>query len=340
MADNQAQLPSSTSGSTAFVFNNNALVQTYTGLFSRIHAGFRFVTRSVTGKIVVYDDSFPIVGRQPFTEAKFINISRLSRTITYPDGVQISDDVTVTCSAPITYHFYVIDKPWALARVFKEVNADQNISELVKKIVDAVVNNMDPNKVRHKFTISYFNLNSLISDQNVVNSIKDMFHDIRNRYGIHIDDIMDIDFNEPQTIIDAKHASKVQAIENQRNIDKATTDLQVAGLNAQAALILKQADYRALQFGMEILGWTPEEMTEYIKADLLKNNPNVSISVFRGFGGLDGAAAMVLNSFYKKYNNPSGSVDQEQDDIIDVNFQDASDQASSTQGLPYGGRSM
>ena len=142
MAENQ--------GETKFEFDNNALVQTYPGLVSRIHSGFVFAARSLTGRVMVYKNSFPIVGRMPFTEAKFINISRLSREVVYPDGVKISDDITLTCSSPIKFHIRVDDNLESISRVFNEVNADNNTRELVKKIVDLVVNNMPTDKVRHK----------------------------------------------------------------------------------------------------------------------------------------------------------------------------------------------
>ena len=289
-----------------FEFDDNALVQVYPGFVSKIHSGFVFAARDYFGTIQVYENSFPLVARLPFAEAKFINISRLSREVTYPDGIKINERVTVFCAAPIKYHFYVGDSVNDIRKVFDEINADKNVKDLVKNIVDLVVKNMDVEKVLNKFIICEDNLQELLHNKpRVIRQVEDFFNQIYDRYGIIIEDIFDIDFNDPEKVIEAETARRTKAIENETELECAQIELQISQIKAQMDFIKSVTDFESLSYAVQVLGLTTDEVCQFIRAKLLKDKDN--ITVIESLGGVDSLTSAGLNYFNKQFGDRGNS---------------------------------
>lgn len=341
----------------SYEIKGNVLAQVYTGLLRRVAAGYRCAVRTYTGKIKVY--SSPFVLRMPYTEAKFICIHTLERTITYSDSIKTVDDITVTCGSPIVYHLRVGDNAKSISKIFNEIQADDRIKEIIKEIIDLIVKNSETSSIKNGFGVSPNNIPKWLS-YDVKQEIIRRFNIIRDKYGVIIENVLNVDFNEPQEILQAETEAKAQKIKNNTAKEKALTEFEidrqraendvfVGELRAKIDYIKKAYDYKSLYEAACTFNLSTSEIHELLKRQFTQTNT----TIIETKGGFDALAAAILKGL-KEYslanknsvNSNSDVVSGEKDlpstvsndsynegdfdsDIVDVNYTDIDDNSKS-----------
>lgn len=283
---------------------SNALVRVCDSFFKRVDGGYRFAIRTYSGNIKVY--SSPFVIKLPACEAKLIYIKNITREVVYTDSVKTADDVTVTCASPFEFHYHVHDDALSIKKVFQELNADKLVKDLVKTIVDLVVTNSNSKVVKHKFSISKktndhrnfdVNVDFFVDDgkldENVRRRIVQYFKLIYEQYGIILDRIVNLDFDEPSKIVDAETDAKAQSIRNKTAMEKAKNDYEINMLSAKLEKIKREYDYETLYAAATKFKLSSDEIYEILKRQFTQANT----TIIESNGGFDSIIAAILSGF-------------------------------------------
>ncbi len=297
------------------------VAQVCDGFLRRVPAGYRFTMKTYSGRIKVY--SSPFVFRLPATEAKFICIYTLERTVTYSDAVKTADNITVTCGSPIKYHFHINDDAASIRKAFNEIEADQRINDLIKEIIDLIVKNSEAKSIKHGFSVSPTRIPRWLSP-NVQAQIVNNFNIIRNKYGAVIENVLNVDFNEPKEILDAETKSKAAGIERQTAIDNAANEARIEIMKSRIEYIKRCYNYEALYQAYKKFNLSSHEICDLLKREFTKAN----VTIIETPGGLDALTAAVLSGF-KDYLGPKTFGQQANDNSSSTTKDDDVKQSSS-----------
>ena len=304
------------------------VAQVCDGFLRRIPAGYRFAMKTYSGKIKVY--SSPFVFRLPATEAKIICIYTLERTVTYSDSVKTRDNITVTCGTPIKYHFHINDDAVSIRRVFNEIEADQRINDLIKEIIDLIVKNSEAKFIKNGFSVSPTRIPKWLNPS-VQAQIVNNFYVIRNKYGAVIENVLNVDFNEPKEILDAETKSKAATIERQTALDNAKNEANIEMMKARIEYIKRIYNYESLYHAVVKFHLSSHEVCELLKREFTKTN----VTIVETPGGLDALTAAILSGFkdYLGHNKSSGN--QTNDNSSSTTKQDSANPSSDFIDVDY-----
>ena len=297
------------------------VAQVCDGFLRRVAAGYRFAMRTYSGNIKVY--SSPFVFRLPATEAKFICIYTLERTVTYSDAVKTIDNITVTCGSPIKYHFHINDDAVSIRKAFNEIEADQRINELVKDIIDLVVKNSKAEDIKNGFSISPTRIPTWLSPS-VQAQIHNNFYIIRNKYGAVIENVLNVDFNEPKEILDAETKSKAAKIERETALNNARNDASIEMMKARIEYIKRIYNYDSLYHAVVKFHLSSQEVCELLKREFTKTN----VTIIETPGGLDALTAAVLSGFKDYLGQAKSSGQQVNDNSSSITKENGTNQHS------------
>lgn len=124
-------------------------------------------------------------------------------------------------------------------------NSIEQVQAMVKEIIIKIVNNSSLIQLKSKLAICRDNLPDYLSDE-LKQGIRDRLDFIKNNYGVEIISFSLGDVDLPQKLRDAHIDKQAQEVENYKNVGKATADLEVAKLNAEAQKALKGVDYELI----------------------------------------------------------------------------------------------
>ena len=230
-------------------YDQNALAQDYKGNILHRVEGHVYVVRTFFGKYNIKKGRLSF--RWPFQQVKLVKNVETSGIITFDDPITTNDGIDATQGQPINYLYEVVDKDKYYKNVFeKTTDLVQNVNIDLKDIIGDIINSAILEDVRHNFSIErYYGRDSegnpveklrtpdwlektkdsqgnLTSNPNPIyaETLRKL-KDIEEKYGIRINSIKTIDFNEPTQIREAREAAeaakhKEDEAERLRNIKR------------------------------------------------------------------------------------------------------------------------
>ena len=230
-------------------YDRDALAQDYKGNILHRVEGHVYVVRTFFGKYKIKKGRLSF--RWPFQQVKLVKNVETSGIITFDDPITTNDGIDATQGQPINYLYEVVDKDKYYKNVFeKTTDLVQNVNIELKDIIGDIINSAILEDVRHNFSIErYYERDSegnpveklrtpdwlkktkdsqgnLTSNPNpIYEETLRKLKDIEEKYGIRINSIKTIDFNEPTQIREAREAAeaakhKEDEAERLRNIKR------------------------------------------------------------------------------------------------------------------------
>ena len=237
-------------------FDENALVQDYKGHILHREAGHVYVVKTFFGFYKIKGKRARFSFRWPFQQAKLVKNVETIGVVNFEGDLTTGDGLPTIQGQPIEFQYEVIDKKNYLKNLFENVDMAKNINSCMKDIISTIVSSSKLGDIRHTFSLNVFNgfvngpdwFNNSAYD--LAGQVNEKLKNLELKYGIKINSVLTIDFDEPEDIREARKAVEIAELKKQQaEIEREIKEKDYAVEAKREAFKVEEVLNRVKEFG-------------------------------------------------------------------------------------------